>query len=513
MKLGSLFDGIGGFPFVAQMCGVTPVWASEIETAPVSITKQQFPQMQHLGDITKINGAEIEPVDIITFGSPCQDLSMAGQRKGLKHEDNGDEETTRSGLFMEAIRIVKEMRCKTNGKYPAFVVWENVPGAFSSNKGEDFRTVLEEICKIKDSTADIPSPNKGKWATAGAILADGYSVAWRTIDAQFWGVPQRRRRIYLVADFRGQSAAKILFKSESVSWDIATGRKEGQGIAESVEGSFGKASGFKPRNGSKANGIGYAEEQAPTLGTDQNSAVLCGVTSGAQFTGKFEEIAQTLRARDYKEPQAVLCAGFNGHKSSSADITYGEELSPTLESNMPGNIAVYENHQHGNYKSGCGTLRANGGDVGGGSENLCVSQSVRRLTPRECERLQGYPDDYTLYGHDGKIISDTARYKALGNSLALPCAYFVISGISEVFIPSGQRYESSGQRYELCCSVHAEANAVINAQCDVSGATLYLAGKDMATGEYIDGAPCMMCSRLIKNAGISKVINRKGVIL
>ena len=195
MTLGSLFDGAGGFPFAAQQYGIKALWASEIEPFPVAVTTKRFPDMKHLGDITKINGAEIEPVDIITFGSPCQDLSVAGRRAGLDGE--------RSGLFMEAVRIIKEMRRATNGANPVFAVWENVPGAFSSNKGEDFRVVLEELCKIKDGNANVPRPDKGKWSDAGEIVGDGYSVAWRVLDAQYWGVPQRRRRIFLVADFRG----------------------------------------------------------------------------------------------------------------------------------------------------------------------------------------------------------------------------------------------------------------------------------------------------------------------
>lgn len=151
-KLGSLFDGAGTFPFAGKQYGVKPAWASEIEPFPVSVTEKRLPDMKHLGDITKVNGAEIEPVDIITFGSPCQDLSVAGKRAGL----DGD----RSGLFMEAVRIIKEMRGKTNGKYPQFAIWENVPGAFSSNEREDFRVVLEELCKIKGSNTDIPRPPK-----------------------------------------------------------------------------------------------------------------------------------------------------------------------------------------------------------------------------------------------------------------------------------------------------------------------------------------------------------------
>lgn len=195
LKLGSLFDGAAGFPLAAVMCGIEPVWASEIEPFPIAVTHRRFPNMKHLGDVSKVNGAEIEPVDIITFGSPCQDLSVAGKRAGLDGE--------RSGLFLQAIRIIKEMRGATNGRYPTIAIWENVPGAFSSAKGEDFRAVLEAFCQVKDSNAAVPRPPQGKWADAGEIVGDGYSVAWRVLDAQFWGVPQRRRRIFLTADFAG----------------------------------------------------------------------------------------------------------------------------------------------------------------------------------------------------------------------------------------------------------------------------------------------------------------------
>lgn len=210
LTLGSLFDGSGGFPLAGILNGITPIWASEIEPFPIRVTSKRLPSMKHLGNICDINGAEIEPVDIITFGSPCQDLSIAGKRAGL---NDGE----RSSLFYEAIRVIKEMRCKTNGKYPRFIVWENVPGAFSSNKGEDFREVLNAICKIKDETINVPMPDKHKWQGAGQIMGDDFSIAWRVLDAQFWGVPQRRKRIYLVADFADRCASKILFESESVS--------------------------------------------------------------------------------------------------------------------------------------------------------------------------------------------------------------------------------------------------------------------------------------------------------
>jgi DNA (cytosine-5)-methyltransferase 1 len=222
ITLGSLFDGIGGFPLSASRHGIETLWASEIEPFPIRVTKERLPNMKHLGDITKINGAEIEPVDIITFGSPCQDLSVAGKRVGLAGE--------RSGLFMEAVRIIKEMRNTYDGANepirPRFAVWENVLGAFSSNKGEDFRAVLEEIAKIADETVIIPKPPKNKWYYSGTIMGNGYSIAWRVLDAQYWGVPQRRRRIFLVADFGGQSAPEILFKREGNKRDIKESRQK-----------------------------------------------------------------------------------------------------------------------------------------------------------------------------------------------------------------------------------------------------------------------------------------------
>ena len=204
LTLGSLFDGSGTFPMMAMLSGIVPVWKSEIEPFPIAVTEKRLPFVKHLGDINSINGVEIEPVDIVTFGSPCTDLSVAGKRQGLNAE--------RSGLFFQAIRIIKEMRGATNGKYPRFAVWENVTGAFSSNGGEDFRCVLEELCKIKDADLSVPKPEK--WTKAGEIMGENFSVAYRTFDAQYWGVPQRRMRVYLVADFDGGCASKILFESE-----------------------------------------------------------------------------------------------------------------------------------------------------------------------------------------------------------------------------------------------------------------------------------------------------------
>ena len=230
MKLGSLFDGSGGFPLAGALFGIEPVWASEIEPFPIRVTKLRFPGMKHLGSVTEVKGDRVEPVDIITFGSPCQDLSVAGKQAGI-HDGE------RSNLFFEAIRIIKEMRDGTSDQYPRFAVWENVPGAFSSNKGADFRAVLQAFCEICDPGAAVPEPPKGgRWKPAGCIVGDGYSLAWRVYDAQFWGVPQRRKRIYLIADFADGHAGEILFEPEGVRWNPAAGREARESAAGYVAG-------------------------------------------------------------------------------------------------------------------------------------------------------------------------------------------------------------------------------------------------------------------------------------
>ena len=229
MTLGSLFDGSGGFPLAGALWGIEPVWASEIEPYPMRVTALRLPRMKQLGDIRNINGAEIEPVDIITFGSPCQDLSIAGAQKGL-HEGE------RSNLFFEAIRIIKEMQDATAGEFPKFTVWENVPGAFSSNKGEDFRSVLQSFVSLWKEPVSVPAPPKGRWTRAGVIVGNGQSLAWRLYDAQFWGVPQRRKRIYLVADFGSGRAGEVLFERESVRGNPAKSSEAWERAARYVAG-------------------------------------------------------------------------------------------------------------------------------------------------------------------------------------------------------------------------------------------------------------------------------------
>ena len=292
LTLGSLFDGSGGFPLGGLLAGITPVWSSEIEPFPVRVTTKRFPHMKHYGDISVLNGAELPPVDIITFGSPCQDMSVAGKRSGL--------DGSRSSLFFEAIRIIKEMRGATDGKYPRYIVWENVPGAFSSNKGQDFRAVLEEVCKVKDAEVSVPFP--GKWENAGRIMGNGYSVAWRQFDAQFWGVPQRRKRIYLVADFAGGSAGKILFESEGLSGYSAEGFRSWQTAAgTSAEGS-GETGSYSVDGYNSS-----VDEVVATLGVN------CGVSTGRNGVMVLndqggnrmdvtEDMTCTLRAESHHPP-------------------------------------------------------------------------------------------------------------------------------------------------------------------------------------------------------------------
>ena len=359
--------------------------------------------MKHLGDITLIRGDEIEPVDCIIGGSPCQDLSVAGKRAGLSGE--------RSGLFMEQIRIVKEMR-KKYGK-PRYMVWENVPGAFSSNRGEDFRTVLEEIVKVVDESATVPQPPKGKWAHAGYVVGDGYSVAWRVHDAQFWGVPQRRRRIALVADFGGESAPEILFERDSVSGDSEARGEAREGAAASFENSTGstvwclQGNGIGRADTAGCNGRGWRENVSYTLNTIDRPAVCYDMTHANDVIRDCGHICPTLQGRmGTGGNQVPICIG-NG------------QTNQLRMSDKVGALTCMHDQQ-------C----------------VMLHNIVRRLTPLECERLQGYPDGWTDIGEwtdsKGKLhkAADTPRYKALGNSIALPFWDWMLRRMSK-YLPTG----------------------------------------------------------------------------
>ena len=592
LTLGSLFDGSGGFPLGGLLVGITPLWASEIEPFAVRVTTKRLPQMEHYGDVSALNGAELPPVDIITFGSPCQDMSIAGKRSGL--------DGSRSSLFYEAVRIIKEMRCATNGEYPRFCVWENVPGAFSSNKGEDFRCVLESLCRVKDESVSVPRCEK--WSNAGEILADGFSLAWRVLDAQYWGVPQRRKRIYLVSDFDGECAGKVLFESESLSGYSAESFRAWQRTAAAAESCAGTAikesvnesAGFCTEHSAKARGIGYEDETSPTLragtvpatvyenhsqdtrykgpletaptvsstygmgGNNQPFVVKMPYTlkirSGCDGGGKGALVqtdkSATLSCNNDQTvfvPFGICSDGSNSMKSDNPHSgIYRAETARTLDGNggnpscNQGGIAVvsvqgsmigradkngpqgsginedvsftlnatdrhavaFSQETYDKYAENekCGALRACGGMYGGGSETLVYSTSknsyhtdaeeniantlvatdykdpptvnspeyiVRRLTPTECARLQGFPDwwcsdlgtdeptdDEIKFWRDvfethrkieGSAVkpkfekqirswlknphSDSAEYKLWGNGVALPCVFFVLAGI------------------------------------------------------------------------------------
>ena len=362
ITLGSLFDGSGGFPLGGVLAGITPIWSSEIEPFPIRVTTARFPNMKHYGDISAIDGSELEPVDIISFGSPCQNLSVAGKREGL----DGD----RSSLFYEAIRIVKEMREATNGKYPRYIVWENVPGAFSSNKGEDFKAVLTEICKVKDEQVSISKP--AKWENAGRIMGDGFSIAWRLLDAQYWGVPQRRQRIYLVADFDGGSAGKILFESEGLSGYSAQGFKSWQNAANGSSESIGETGGqdslmFENHSqDTRYRGpLEVAQTVSSTYGTGGNNQpfvvqppkilkVRCGCEGGGKGALVQDNLSATLSTNNDQtlfQPRAfgVCSKNSNSMKSDNPNSGFYEaDTSRCLDANggnptcNQGGIAVIE---------------------------------------------------------------------------------------------------------------------------------------------------------------------------
>lgn len=430
MTMGSLFDGAGTMPFAGSLCGIETQWSSEIEKFPCEVTKKRFPRVKQLGDVTKINGAEIEPVDIITFGSPCQDLSIAGQRAGLKGE--------RSGLFMEAVRIIKEMRNATrNGAdepvRPRYAVWENVPGAYSSNGGEDFRAVLEELCRVADDEVSIPRPPQGRWGGAGAIMGDGYSVAWRTLDAQYWGVPQRRRRIWLVADFGGRRAAEILFEREGMSRNFAEIRKAwtAQSEVESGVADAGDDTAFVYDG--RVNGSGRV---SPTLAGDHGNRIdytpLCVRFREGKEGGGKGALVQIGKSGTIAcgNDQIVFAIG-NGQ----ADQTGLHEICGALncmhdaQALITIDRAAFSQGANAKYDFDVDDSGIAQTIVARGPGAICDIRKllpIRRFTPTECARLQGMPDWWCAdIPH-----SDTAEYKMWGNGMALPNALYVMEGIA-----------------------------------------------------------------------------------
>ena len=509
MKLGSLFDGSGGFPLAGSLCRIEPVWASEVEPYPIAVTKSRFPNMKHLGSVTDVHGGDIEPVDIITFGSPCQDLSVAGKRAGLKHESNGDDETTRSGLFMEAVRIIKEMREATNGNYPRFALWENVPGAFSSNKGEDFRTVLEELIKIVEPTAVMPAVPKNGWPYSDSYCGDGWSLAYRVFDAQYWGVPQRRRRIYLVLDLRGQRAGKVSFERKGLRGNFAESGTPWKAVA----GDATNRTGADDCDG-ECTGKG-AERRLDALGCDLYNLAVSGNVAisltantgtscthsgptvaipytlkicdenilddqgGQQITVRTDGKAPTLRAETHGNLPCVLeSTGFKAGQSMAGGIGWQEECAATLAAQCSGTeptvcVKCYDARGNGDGKTVSTLTGDHENRITDYTSVVCeavrVQYIVRRLTPTECARLQGFPDDWghpdkkddftdeeyrfwlnvrnthaTINGKPqkdytkvqmltwyNKLHTDSAEYKMWGNGISLPTALYVMQGIAE----------------------------------------------------------------------------------
>ncbi len=594
LTLGSLFDGSGGFPLGGIISGITPVWASEIEPFAIRVTTKRLPFVKHYGDVTALSGAELPPVDIITFGSPCQDMSIAGKREGLGG--------SRSNLFFEAVRIIKEMRNATDGKYPSWLCWENVPGAFSSNSGEDFKAVIDALRGIKDPEADTPRPQK--WPNAGLLLADNYSLAWRVLNAQHFGVPQRRKRIYLVCDLAGQRAGKVLFESEGVSgytpqgfcsWQGAAGAfEEGSGasggvivlndqggsfmnVSENVTGTLrAQMDGHPPtvleaiaienypidsraklsednsvqtltsrmgtggnnvplvmkiRCGCEGGGKGplIQRDRSATLGCNNDQTVflpaafgICSKDSNAMKSDNpnsgfyeadssrtldgnggnpscnqggiavvalegngtrpshrgsgysNEKVSFTLNATEqHGVAYGIDRAAFNQGQNAQFGITIESEVEPPMLAKEPGAVAhpVYSTSK-ASYHTLAEEDLVNTLVATDYKDPPTVSEDpyyvVRRLTPVECARLQGFPDWWcmeletdeptekdlgfwreifetyrkaaapeTKPKSDAQIIkwlkdpySDSAEYKLWGNGVALPCVHFVLAGIA-----------------------------------------------------------------------------------
>lgn len=348
ITLGSLFDGIGVFPLAAQRYGITPIWASEVAKAPISITRRHFPGMRHLGDITRLHGGDIPPVHVVTFGSPCQNLSLMGDRAGLSG--------SKSALFYDAVRIIYEMRDATGGEFPTFAIWENVYGAFSSNHRLDFGAVLSSL-----TGSAVSMPPSGRWANAGMVRGCGPDLAWRLLDAQHWTRPRiaRRQRVFVVVDFGGRRATEVLFKPRSMFPISAPCGAGGVPSPCGDRGSFLDPGGRVP------------------------------------IVRPFQLYRIKGGARDRYPVQFRDAFGLS------------TDPFPALVASSVTPFAFwYEDDPAGGY--------------------------VRFLTETESERLLGLPDGWTKYGVCGEEISSASRYRALGNAVALPCAEYIMAGISEV---------------------------------------------------------------------------------
>ena len=442
ITVGSLFDGIGGWCIAAERNGAVPVWSSEIEPFCMEVTKKHFPNVIQLGDIRKVKGDKIPPVDIICAGSPCQDLSVAGKREGLKGE--------RSGLFRTANDIVSDMLNATSGKYPKYFIWENVLGAFSSNKGRDFQAVLSEITQ-----ADIPVPRSGRWARSGMVRSKRCNIAWRILDAQYWGVPQHRERIFLIACFRNRGGRpEVLFEPESMSGNPAESQSKKETITRTAVQSTETAV-YDIGNG-QINSI-RMNEKTGTLNCmhDQRCVLVKTYRIGSYESEGMKSNNPTAGIKEVDKSNTLDLSGSNPARNqggiciSVLDMTHAQDVIrerndgvQTLNNRMGtgGNqVPLIYTIDRAAFNQGANakydfkisdnginsTLVARGPSAVGCIYKNIDCSYVRRLTPLECERLQGLPDNWTEGG------SDTARYRAIGNGMAQPCADYVMSKVVE----------------------------------------------------------------------------------
>ena len=539
LTLGSLFDGSGGFPLGGLLAGITPIWASEIEPFPIRVTTRRFPGMKHYGDVSQMDGGKVEPVDIITFGSPCTDMSIAGKRAGL--------DGAQSSLFYQAIRIVKEMRCATNGRYPRWICWENVVGAFSSNQGLDFKAVLDAVIGVIEPGAEVPMPEKDRWPYADIYMGERWSVAYRTFDAQHWGVPQRRRRVYLVADFAARGAGRVLFESEGLSGYSAEGFRSWQRAARGSPAGSGAAGGIclNDQGGTRmdisvdvAGTLRAQMDGHPPCIVEQNGVVFEHHSQDTRYVGPLDTaptVSATYGTGGNNQPFVVGEAPTpktlkirSGCEGGGKGALIQEDKSATISCNNDQTVFVpcqdadaavrafsigaafsagmlSENPHAGIYEADTSrTLDQGGGNpacnqggiavVGGPTYAMtpCTFTQidkekaptlnardykdptfvnsgyyVRRLTPTECARLQGFPDWWcagletpepteadieswsAIWETHRKLVSgsprpksrnqivkwlkaphsDSAEYKMWGNGVALPNVFFVLAGI------------------------------------------------------------------------------------
>lgn len=372
MTIGSLFSGAGGFELAATKAGMTPLWASEIEPYAIAVTSARFPGMEHLGDIRAIHGGEIAPVDVVCGGSPCQDMSTSSPTRG--EGVHGE----RSGLFWEMIRVIKEMKEATHGKYPRFVVFENVPGALSCHGGEDFAQIVEAFASLCAGGVHVPRPQR--WQNAGVVVGDGWSLAWRVMDSQYFGCAQRRKRVYLVLDSGSERAWEVLFERE--------GRK---GLA-GADGSLGQSAA------------------PPTAGSAPG---LCRAVDNHQ---------QDCRLRLYGEtdplPTLSHKMGTGGNNVPLVLCVGNKQINQSAMTPQAGTLNCMHDQQVVYVDDGNGPV-------------------LRRLTPLECLRAQGYPDNWW----EDVPGSDTARYRLMGNSVAIPVVSAIMRSLAAhagrtTFIPS-----------------------------------------------------------------------------